>query len=433
MATIYHFTSGVNAGGSGPWDTGRAGVFLKAQPTTRQQMFDAIVEALSGVTGAGWTETAASTASERVFTSPGESGNENLVLTMQQGPPPADPRYIQFGCAPKVDAGGAPDAAIGFGSSAPTAAQNLIDFLTSDFTMEFQIVATLDFIWVFVSRQSNQQAWTLFGGVLTRAGYNTNVLQVNTGGATAGSNVLIPTTVNPATVGYRIGDPVQIVEEGAAASPVAETCSVVAVESTGLRVRTLQNSYTADSRIGQMPNPMFVGHWNGNSTFETSVSSSLSTSRLRSCFRWTTPESPVSDLHRNNVGSAEEFRGAGGYQFHFLTLGRQRDSGSTDFGLGVSAQPEIRTNVFLCPTIAVFEGATSTPLGSQPESGLENKAIMGLLPGLYVYPGIASFFLHDNFLRSRNVTTNEDYVPVRFAGSSTGSNEHFMLGPTPGP
>lgn len=432
MALIYHFTSGVNAGGTGPWDTGRSGVYLKSNPTTRQQMFDAIVEALSGATGAGWTETAASSASSRVFTSSGESGNESLVVTLQQGPS-TDVRYVQFGVAPKVDASGNAEAAILFGPNAPVSGTNndLWDFNTSDFTFEFQILATLDFIWVFATRQSNQQAWTAFAGKLKRNGYNTSVLNLNSS-VTAGSNVLVPTSVNPATLGFRIGDTLTITEEDPSSSPNAEVVTVVGIESGGFRVLRLANNYSSTSRIGVAPNPIIVMHVDGNHSIDDVPTTSIDRVYFRSPFRFRGPNDNLTELHRLDVGSPGEFSGNGQFALHFLGIGKIRAGGSTNQGFGASSVPEVRTGRFLCTSIQLLIlGSTSTltNVDYSPEGG----SILGLLPSLYSYPGLASFFPHDNFLRNKLDPTNpEDYVPVRFAGSSTGSDEHYVLGPTPG-
>lgn len=423
MTLVYHYTPGVNAvGNSGPFDTARAGVEQRTAPATRQGVFDAIREALAGPTGAGWTETAASTPTHRVYTSPGESGDENLVLTLSQGLRTSpDVRYVHFGCAHSVDASGAPQNAANFGVSID--ADHSLN-LPLDFAVEFQILASRDWIWVFLSRTSNQESWVLFGGLLRRVFCNTNVLTVGPGGASPGANALVPTTVNPATLGVRVGDNLTVIDQAVSVTPAAENVLVTSLETTGVRVARLAGAYTAGSRIGDSPNPIVTAAWTGNQSLDDG-GTSVASSNFLSCYRFATP------------GDAELMPDDSDGQFdvsyvNFKLLGKGRQQQNDQEGLGVLAQPEVRTNRFLCPAILVQKGVASIRSTAPQDVGqTPGRATLGVLPGLYLYPGSASYLPHDNFVRTRNVTSAEDYVPARFAGSSTGSDEHYALGPTP--
>lgn len=421
MTLIYHYTPGVNAAGtSGPFDTGRAGVEQVATPTTRQEMFNAIVEALGGVTGAGWTESSASTASNHIYTSLGESGNENITITLTQGLRGSpDARYIQFGLAHSTDVGGNAINPVNFGVT--TATNSIIDLGNSDFTMEFQILASLDFIWVFINRQSNNVPYTLFCGRLNRRGYNENVLTVDAAGAVPGTNVLIPTTTNPIIAGFRIGDNLTALDQNVGLS-VAENVLVVDVESGGIRVQSLGNNLTSGSRIGAQPNPLVVGHWSGSSNFDDTVNA-VSTTNWRSLYRFSTPGEPELETDDGDGNSNILYARP-------LIIGSARVLGTVEQGLGSSSTPERRTNRFLCPANVLMSGASYTSgstaapvVGPNP-----GKNILGMLPSFYAYPGSVSYFPHDNFVRTRNVVAIEDYVPVRF---STSTDENHMIGPIP--
>lgn len=434
MALIYHFTSGIRPSNTGPWDTGRAGVTEISQPTTRQGIFDAIVAALSGGSGAGWSESAASAGSNRIFTSTGESTNENVVLTLTQGNNTSpDARYLRFGSALKVDASGNPDGSVNWGDGIALSGNNVIDLGATDFTADMQIFATRDFVWVFISRTpgATGTTYSMFGGLLERSGYNTNVLNLS-GAVTAGSNRTITTTTNPIVAGIRVSDQLMIVEEGPAESPAAETVEVIDVSATTITVRNLQSAYSSSSRIGVIPNPVVVGHWPSNATFVQNVTSTYTSSPYRSPFIFGgTGEG--SEL-QSDVSPATATSQAGALPImpHILGIGRTKVAGTVDQGFGVGSDLENRTNRFLCSSVRLFKsGSGGTFVGT--DAGDEGKCILGLLPRFFSYPGISNFFTHDNFVRNRNVTTNEDYLPVRFGGTGVAATQHFIVGPTPGP
>lgn len=391
MTLVYHYTPGVSgAATDGPFDTARAGVERITAPTSRQAVFDAVMMALSGENGAGWTETEACTETSRVLTSPGESGRDRLVITVNQGRMESpDARYLQFGCAPSVRAG-VPLLSVGHGDGG-----EMLDFGSQDAPMELQILASLDFVWVFVSAQSNQHAFSAFAGLLDRVGCSDEVLTVGGAGAAAGASALIETTTNPRSSGVAPGDVLTIIQQDE--HPKGETVLVIEVLPGGVVVEQLREDYAPGSRIGENPCPLVAGHV-GNGPIESL--------KLRSCYRL------------GSVGQTEFLDGPGVFPALGLSwpiIGKDRRPGTVGAGLGVDQTPEERSRRFICPQTAVRSGG----------------AIVGGLPGLYLYPGLASFFPHDTLLRDRNVKEPQDYLPVRFDGYSSHRNEHFALGPTP--
>lgn len=398
MTRVYHYTPGVNeAGAEGPFDTARAGIEQRPVVSTRRAMFDTIAAALSGPLGAGWVETAASTETNKVYTSPGESGREQLVVTLNYD---ASQGRIQFGCAPSVDAAG---AAVGAINNSPTTyGHSFIQLGSSDMAFEFQILASLDFIWVFISRQSNQQAWSLFAGLLTRAACNEHVLTVGEGGALSGAQAFVPTTENPKEMGVSIGDAVTLLQNGSGITPQRENVLVTAVLPGGVRVKELSADYAAGSQLGDVPSPLFVGHRSNGRAEQLS---------LRSCYAF-------SSIGQPELAEADG-PGCSGFFISWPTIGTDRESGTTGQGLGSDQSPEARSRRYLCPETVV-----------RRRSGAASS-IVGVLPGLFMFPGVASFFPHDNLLRTRTVEEPEDYTPVRFDGYSSYKSEHCALGPMP--
>lgn len=108
MTLLYRFTSGVHPiQGSTPWDTGRTGVSQEAIPTTRQEIYDAIADALYN---AGWTRYdrqlagasgTGNTNRDDVWFSRGEAGDKWILLrTTLSNSGAAGDRYLWWTIAP---------------------------------------------------------------------------------------------------------------------------------------------------------------------------------------------------------------------------------------------------------------------------------------------------------------------------------------------
>lgn len=398
MANRYRFTDGSSAtsvSGSGPfvgfpWDTGITGVTARARPTTRQGLYDELVLALQD---AGWTEFVQTAGADSVWFSTGEDGNQAIVARTT-----FDGRYIGIWVAPKLDASNLPVGGIGGGVTV----QDRVDLGTSDRTMDFHVSVTLDRVW-FVAQQSthlttNPMFVISFGNLEVYEG-NPNILVTN-GAAAAGSFVSIPFATNPLSLGYRAGDVLQIVEQTAASSPLAETFRVVDVTTTTIVADSLSGSYTSGARVGTLPCPVYRVCVD-NDELEA----------LPSAMKLTTP-------YHHGGPSTNDLVALDGFPSGVLELeidygvGESHAMGGARDAFGVGTTPNQRSLRFTCRSIGVK---------------VTESAVVGVLPGLFAYPGTVTYFPHDDMLYDR-VTPNERYVPLRFTATSS---LHYMMGPTP--
>lgn len=415
MTEIYRFTQATIAGsvsGSAaeqggsyvgtPWDTGRTGVVSITRPTTRTGIYDAIVAAL---VAAGWTQhakVATSGSKDDVFESSGEDGGQNLCIRLLQQ---TSGRYLSFLCAPKLDASNDLEKAIG-GS---TAAVDSWDLTTSDFTADLQILASKDFIHVVVQNTNHTSTmYHAFLGNLLPFDSNKNVLTLDAPVA-AGEFVQAQTDVNPISMGYRVGDVIQIVNTAKSSTARAESQILVAIDTTSVTFRRLNGSYDAGARIGMRPVPI-ARRVGANVEFQTAGTPNQFTSP----FIAPTINSPSGDFAADNSLAT-------GFVYtdvHYALLDRHAQA-SSEFGTGTTANS--RTLRFTCRSIAVAIAGTGS---------VRTKGFGGRVPGLYSYNGTASFYPHDHMKEDRMPVggTTYDYAPFRFTATSS---EHYILGPTP--
>jgi hypothetical protein len=420
MTLVYRFTqsatsgsvSGTTADHGGsytgtPWDTGRTGVTSVTRPTTRAGIWDVIDATM---TAAGWTATSKGTR-DSVYTSTGESGNENwcVRITLSSG------QFINFAVAPKVDASNNLQGAIGVSG---TNAQDRWNLTASDFTADFHFLANKD--WIIGTVQNTSHAstmFTIFLGGLSRAGTgnNTNVL-ISSGSVSAGSFVSIACTANPLTAGYRPGDIVQIVATNTADSAFAERVLLVDVTTTAVVARTLTNNYSSGTRIGMLATP--IARCVGNDTeFDATGTNFLFTSPYMNVGLTT---NDLCNANGNSNGSGQLF-----YEPDY-SLGDTTTQTGTEYGTGASGTQN-RTLRFTCR--AVLARVTTAPTAILPSgaSSATGRNILGIITPLFAYPGTPSYYPHDNMQFNRQATP-DDYVPLRFTQSSA---IHFVMGPTP--
>lgn len=398
MANRYRFTDGATAdsvSGSGPftntpWDTAISGVTARTRPTTRQGIYDELVLCLQD---AGMTEFVQTAGADSVWFSTGEDGLQHICFRTR-----FDGRYIYIDVAPKLDATNLPQ-----GGLAGATLQDRCDLGASDFTADFHCSANLDRVW-FVVQNTNHTATMFVMGVgnLEVVDGNPNIL-ITSGAVAAGSFVAIATTTNPLSLGFRAGDILQAVEVAAAGSPLAERFRVHDVTTTGIVAEALANSYSAAARIGTLPNPIFRFMGSNNEMTATSTSG-----------RFTTPY-----YHRgviaNDLVALDGF-GSGILEYGAnFALGRDYVETALSNALGTGTTANERTRRFTCREVGLVLPATS------------QDAPVGVLPGVFTYPGAPAYYPHDDMELTRTSPLSR-YAPFRCTASST---QHFMMGPTP--
>lgn len=399
MTLVYHFTSGVSADTpSTAWDaTGRTDVHLVSKPTSRDGVFLAINEALQGASGAGWTAHVTSStvgARDVVYFADGENNDQHNCIRITSD---TSGRYINFYAGTKLD-NSTPkllQGAIGGGSTV----RSRWDLSTSDTPdWELQILASEDFIWVFVQEDtvlSGDPVYSMFLGSPCPVDAQKSTLTATS--LTAGDNVTItPAAGNPLTLGYRPGGILRIVEVDEASAAAAETQLITKVTSTTIEVRRLNNSYTS-ARIGDFPVRMFryVG------TNDDIESNAQLTSPLN-----------YYQINGDDLDATVDANGQQIYDIHYSLLSTGTSTSEQGFGSGTT--PNQATLRFVCRSLGIIDS---------------NAALVGTLPSIYNYPGDPTYYPHstDTFVRDR-VTPTEDYTIARFT-STTGLD--YVLGPTP--
>lgn len=407
MTLIYQATDGSTAAsvsGSGPfagtpWDVARAGTTLVARPTTRQAIYNRIRDALIA---AGWTQfnkIAVDGTRHDVFESNGESGTDNLCISIQQF---TTGRWLVFNCAPKMDASNNLVKLIGLTSAPGAASLNNWDLTAADFTSDFQILANKDYIWaVFQNINHTAAMHVMFMGALKPVDSNINTLLLS-GGIVAGDHVLIPVTTNPIVAGFRPGDVVQILNSPKTSTARCETTQIVEVQAAAVRVRAIsQGAYDTGARLGMMPCSIarFVGQ---NDELDTGAGV---TNNFTSPLMFSRIQRAAGDFAADNALPSGQLLDAVDYAL----LNTHAQAG-TEFGSGATGNN--RTLRFTCRTVMV---------GSAPNNAL------GKVPGLISFPGTGNYYPHD-YGRDDRISPQRDYTAMRFTATST---RPFMLGPTP--
>lgn len=398
MANRYRFTDGSTAGsvsGSGPfantpWDTAISGVTARARPTTRQGIYDELVLCLQD---AGMTEFVQTAGADSSWFSAGEDGLQHICFRTR-----FDGRYIYIDVAPKLDAANLPE-----GGLAGTASHDRCDLGAADFTADFHCSANLDRAWFVVQNTNHTASMFVLGvGNLEIVDGNPNIL-ITSGAVAAGSFVTLPMTTNPLSLGFRAGDILQAVEVAAAGSPLAERFRIYDVTTTSIVAEALANSYSAGARVGTLPNPIF-----------RFLGANNEMTGLLTASRFTTPY-----YHRgviaNDLVALDGF--GSGIQEYSVNFALGRDYSETALGnaLGTGTTANERTQRFTSREVGLIIPSTTL------------DAPVGVLPGVYAYPGTPAYYPHDDMELTRTSPLSR-YVPFRCTATST---QHFMMGPTP--
>jgi hypothetical protein len=403
MSKIFHFTDGVTLNshsGIGPftntpYDTAKVGSVARARTTTRQLIFDELDFAL---TQAGWTRFQTIAGQDHVYTSNGESGTENINIRLRWI---TANRYLYFGMSTKLTGGNILDAGGEIGGTNSTGTTERWDLTASDFTADFQILATKDHIqaW-FQNINHTSTMYSMFLGNFVRIGDNNNVLTLQNS-VVAGDNVVLTPTTDPFVAGYRPRDTIAIVEVDPPGAAAAERQFVLDVTSTTITLRKLANAYTGSAagvgaRIGHSPTPTMRSVGNNSLIL--------------------TPLLSVRDVLSDDILVASVSPVGTGFTSPTRRIALNDTHLNSAFGSGTL--PNNRTNRFTSRSFTYVDGSAGT---------------YGMWPCLLVYPG--SIIYHqgvglggNDYAEHNRATPLEYFAPVRFT-STTAS--HFMLGPVP--
>jgi hypothetical protein len=404
MTLIFHFTDGVTTNSvSGvapftntPYDTAISGITARTRPTTRQGIFDEIDFAL---TTAGWTRFQTVVGSDHVYTSAGESGNENLNIRLRHI---TSNRYLYFGMSTKLTAGNILDTAAEIGGTNSNQTRERWDLGTSDFSSDFQIIASLDFFTaVFQNINHTSSIFVGFLGNSIAIDENANVLTLSANVA-AGTDVVLTPTTNPLVAGYRPGDLIEIVEVEPSSTATAERQLVTDVTSTTFTVANLANAYTGSgggvgARLGQRTSPLIRGVWNNGTSGA-----------------WNPVLNPNVTLSDDILVASTTATGAG---FDMGTVRSLWPAAHTDTAFGTGATPNNRSNRFTCRSLAFTFG----------------NSLIGEMPRFLAYPGTVTYYSasgnggHDHMENNR-VTPTDRFSPMRFGTTAT---NNYLLGPVP--
>jgi hypothetical protein len=256
MTRVLRYTD--SGGNVGSVDGGAAFTFgtAVARQTTRTAIYDNII--VPALTAAGWTQHNLA-ARDDVWTSTGESGLESINIRTRYDT--TGGTFIYFYIGTKVDGAFNLQGSIGGG----VGVFERWSLGNTDFTTDYIVMATKDFIWFNVRAATagqggviatNDQLNAFMGNLERDASYNSNVL-TTTGTATAGSNVTISVNSDPIAAGYRPGDLIQIVAQAAADAGQAQTLQIINVSTTPaqIEVETLSATYASGAFIGAAPTP----------------------------------------------------------------------------------------------------------------------------------------------------------------------------------
>jgi hypothetical protein len=355
-------------------------------------MYDALVTFL---TTAGWTQNHIGTRND-VFTSNGEAGTESINFQMTYASPGiAGPSTESIALIPgtKVNASGVLQGNIS------TTAQYMTGVTGTACKVAPVVLVTKDFLLVNVWATPNVGVFTYYittgfiGNLERDYVTNQNVL-TSSGTATAGTFVNIPVQQNPYANNYLPGDLVQIVSTATSDAAQAQTVRIVNIDNSSITIDSLAATYSTGARIGANPSPIVVCAGGLIDFVSTSWFSPLATSLT------TTTTSDI--LGSGSTGLALTPDLAAGIVAN--------SSPNLQDGFGKTTIPNKRTRRFT---------ARSMELRSP------NDAVLGRVPGLYVYPGNLATGLPGNLEPAlfNRVTPNENFII-----SSTNDSTTYMIG-----
>lgn len=377
-ATNASSVSGASALGTGTPD-GTFGT-AKSRTTTRVGIYDIINSAF---VAAGWTDHNNATRDD-VYTSTGESGNESINCRTVWNT--LNTNVLNFLVGTKINGSNLLQGAIG------TSTNTFEGFSlgSTDFTADFIILATKDFIWGNFKAVTAGQAgfvnlgdvFSFFMGNLERDSTSNNNVMITSANISAGSFVSIPLTSNPQTLGYQPGDFVQIVSQAAGDAAQAQTLQITNTSTSTIEVESLALGYSSGARIGASPLPIvrFVGYL-------------VDANNVNS---WYMPLSSNAGFTTSDL-VAQPGQSIGNIDFSVGTTITAQDG----FGTGTTANK--RTRRFGCRSLELRN------LGDQ---------VIGRVPGIYGYPGTNNYYPSDTCTLNRT-TPHQRFVAARFTAAGT--------------
>jgi hypothetical protein len=378
--------SGTTALGNGSTD-GTFGT-SKARPTTRTGFYDNVI--VAGLLAMGFTQSNQATRDD-VWTSNGETGAESISFRTQYDG--TSKFFIYAGT--KVNGSGALQGSIGGGLSSFES----FNLGTSDFTMDYILLGSKDFLLLNMRAATAGQAgaanlndqFNCFIGNLERDNLvNPNTL-TSSATASAGSNVVISVNQNPSVNDYKPGDMVQIVSIATGDAAQAQTVRITATTNTSIEVDSLAATYSAGARIGALPLPI-VRFMSRNIDADDTGS-------------WYSP------LILNAFTATSDLATAPGQVLNKVELAAGTTQTAQDgFGTGTTANK--RTRRFSCRALEL-KGT--------------NEAVLGRIPGLYAYPGSASYYPNDTYAFNR-VTPHQRFVSSLWV---SGGTKNWIIGKSP--
>lgn len=225
---------------------------------------------------AGWTSHDVITASaDEVFTSDGESLKERMYFRLSLTDTNTVIRFIFYQYWDAV--GHAGYNKFGEYSGAGRTNYGWLDWISmAANAYDYCVVADKDGFAAYFRDTVSAVVFFQTGGLLIRMREERKDCVKTTGAITAGSSVVLTTDVDMAGLGYKIGDKINILNQGTTTigTNAAANCGVIPTVTTWIegfpaanqvQVNSIPNNLDAGALVGFFPMPVFLIHTNGNS------------------------------------------------------------------------------------------------------------------------------------------------------------------------